>query len=134
MEIETIEIKTSKDKFFLQYLTLKRPVINTILTKINKEPTVLTDIPMQVLAELLWLHDKFINNTEDEKWSLVFSSESKEYIMEKMNMKEHHLNVYFSQLRRIKVLNGKKINKPFMVNAVDHDLSFKFVLNGHDGK
>ena len=49
-------------------------------------------------------------------------------------MEKHYLYVYFSQIRKIKVLNGKKINKLFIVNAVDHDLSFKFVLNGQDGK
>ena len=49
-------------------------------------------------------------------------------------MEKHYLYVYFTQLRKIKVLNGKKINKLFIVNAEDHDLSFKFVLNGQNGE
>jgi len=133
MTVESIEIKTTKEKFFQEYLLLKRPVINAILTKINGAPTVLNDIPMRVLAELLLIHDRYRTLSQEEKWIMVFSRESKELIMEKLEMKEHHLNVYFSQLRKIKILNGKKINKPFIISAEDHDLSFKFVLNGHDG-
>jgi len=134
MTVESIEIKTTKEKFFLEYLVLKRPVINAILTKINGHHVVLNDLPMRVLAELLLLNDKYSVLADDVKWTMVFSRESKEHIMKKLRMKEHHLNVYFSQLRKIRILNGKKINKPFIINAVDHDLSFKFVLNGQDGK
>jgi hypothetical protein len=130
MSIEVIPINTTKDKFFLEYLTLKRPVINVILTKINKRHTVLHDAPMYVLAELLWLHNEYSDLEENEKWSMIFSKNSKAKIRKKLKMPDHHLNVYFSQLRKMKILNGKKINKLFIINATDHDLSFKFVLNG----
>ena len=46
MKTETVEIVTSKEKFFLEYLTLKKPIINAILTKINRKKTTLSDRPM----------------------------------------------------------------------------------------
>ena len=134
MEVESIQINTTKEKFFLEYLTLKRPIINAMLTKINGRKTVLNDIPMRVLAELLFLNDKYNDLPDDKKWTVVFSPESREYIIKKLRMEKHYLYVYFTQLRKIKVLNGKKINKLFIVNAADHDLSFKFVLNGQNGE
>lgn len=136
MPIEVIPIKTTKDKFFLQYLVLKRPVIDIILTKINGRKTMLHDNQMYVLAELLWLYDKYLQDdgSDSSRWEKVFNRESKMHIMKKLKMKEHLLNVYFSQLRKMKILNGKKINKPFIINAVDHNLSFNFVLNGNNGE
>ena len=134
MSIENIEIKTTEDKFFLQYLTLKRPIINIILTKINHKPTFLHDIPMHVLAELLWLNHKYDILAEDEKWKKVFNKDSKGHITKKLNMTDHKLNVYFYQLRKIKILNGRKINRLFIVKALDHNLSFKFIFNGENGK
>ena len=94
----------------------------------------LHDIPMHVLAELLFLNDKYGLLPDDEKWSVIFSRESKDSIAKKLKMRVHYIDVYLSQLRKIKILNGKKINKLFIINAIDHNLSFKFVLNGQDGK
>ena len=82
MEVESIRINTTKEKFFLEYLTLKRPIINAMLTKINGRKTVLNDIPMRVLAELLFLNDKYNDLPDDKKWTVVFSPESREYIID----------------------------------------------------
>jgi len=105
MQIETIEIKTSKEKFFQEYLILKKPVIDAMLSKIHNKKTVLTDIPLRVLAQLLYYND---------------------------NMKEHHLNIYISQLRALKILDGKKIRPVFIIYAEEsRTLNFTFKLNGY---
>ena len=95
MEIESIQINTTKEKFFLQYLILKRPVINSILTKINGRKTVLNDIPMHVLAELLFLNDKYSDLSDDKKWAMIFSRESRDFLTKKLRMEKHYLYVYF---------------------------------------
>jgi len=132
MPTEKIEIKTSKEKFFLEYLILKKPVIDAVLSKINGKKTTLSDVPRTVLAQLLYYNDMYKDMEDEDKWALIFSKETKDKICESLKMKEHHLNIYLSQLRGIKVLHKKKINKPFIVysNTI-HNLNFTFKLNGH---
>ena len=133
MATESIEIKTTKEKFFLEYLILKKPVIDSILTKINGgKKTTLSDAPRRVLAQLLYYNDTFKDLTEEEKWGEVFSKVIKDQICEKLDMKEHHLNIYITQLRNLKILDGKTIRKLFIVYSSDmHSLNFKFSINGY---
>ena len=130
MELETIPIKTTKKNFFLEYLTLKRPVINAILTKINHKPVTLNDIPMRVFSELLYYNDKYSDMKDDERFRNVFSMKTKKEICERLEMENHHLDIYFSQLRNIGILKNKSISKPFIVYARDMSLNFKFIING----
>jgi hypothetical protein len=132
MQIETIEIVTTKDRFFKEYLILKKPIIDSILTKLNKKKTTLSDMPLRVLAQLLYYNNMYIALPEEQKWSNVFSKETKDKICTSLEMKEHHLNIYISQLRTIKILEGKTIRKIFIVYINDNrSLNFTFKLNGH---
>jgi len=132
MQTESVEIVTTKEKFFREYLILKKPIIESILWKINRKKTSLSDIPLQILAELLYYNDQYKDETEEIKWEIVFSRDVKLKIASKLGLKEHHLNNYLSQLRAIKVLDGKKIRSVFIVYPNDgRELSFKFQLNGH---
>jgi len=133
MHTETVEIVTTKEKFFLEYLTLKKPIIDAVLSRINGKKTRLSDVPLRVLAQLLFYNDLYRDQyTEDKKWDIVFSKDVRIIIRKKLDLKEHHLNNYITYLRSIKVLDGKKINKNFIVYAnEDRELSFKFKLNGH---
>ena len=132
MNTERIEIKTSKEKFFLEYLILKKPVIDSILSKLNGKKTTLSDIPRTVLAQLLYYNDMYKDLSEQEKWAMVFNKETKDKICDTLDMKEHHLNIYITQLRNIKILDKKKINNLFVIysNAI-HNLNFTFKLNGY---
>jgi|AntRauTorckE6833_2_1112554.scaffolds.fasta_scaffold06744_7 hypothetical protein len=130
METESIEIKTSKEKFFMEYLILKKPVIDAILSKINGQKTSLSEKPLKVFAQFLYYNDQLKNLPDDDRWSLLFSKEYKDKISESLSMKEHHINIYISQLRKLRIFNGKKINKPFIVYANDRTLNIKFSLNG----
>jgi len=132
MLLENIEINTSKEKFFLEYLILKKPVIDSILTKINKSKTTLSEKPMQVFAQLLFYNDMYKDMEEQQKWDKLFSKAIKDQICETLQMKEHHLNIYISQLRAIGMLHKKTIRKLFTLHPdVSHSLTFKFNLNGH---
>ena len=132
MQTESVEIVTTKEKFFREYLILKKPVIESILWKLNRRKTSLSDIPLQILAELLFYNDQYKDEPEDRKWGFVFSREIKLNIAKKLGLKEHHLNNYLSHLRAIKVLEGKTIRDIFIVYPNEgRELSFKFRLNGH---
>jgi len=129
---ESIEIKTSKEKFFLEYLILKKPIIDAILTRINGEKTTLSEVPMKVLAQLLYYNDMYKDLSEEDRLKKVFSKETKDQICEALDMKEHLINIHISSLRKIQVLLKKTINRPFLVYANDeHSLNFKFSINGH---
>lgn len=131
METESIEIKTSKEKFFMEYLILKKPVIDAMLSKINGQKTSLSDKPLRVLAQFLYYNDKLKDTPDETRWDILFSKEYKDKIGEALSMKEHHVNIYVSQLRKIHIFNGKKINKLFIVYANDRTLNIKFSLNGY---
>lgn len=132
MNQESIPINTTKEKFFNEYLILKKPIIDALLTRINGERTTLSDIPRNVFAQLLYFNDYYKDYPEQEKWKMVFSKNTKDVICDELDLKEHQLNGYLSQLRKLKILNGKTINRPFIVYpGGEHTISFKFNINGH---
>lgn len=132
MSVENIPIVTSKERFFLEYLTLKKPIIEAVLTKINRKKTSISEMPMRVLSQLLYYNDQFKDMDPEKKWESVFSRETRLEIMQKLGLKEHLLNTYITQLRTIKILDGRKIRDIFVVYANDKvQLSFIFKLNGH---
>lgn len=132
MQTESIEIVTTKEKFFREYLILKKPVIESILYKINRKKTSLSDMPLQILAELLYYNDQYKDESEERKWGIVFSRDVRMNIATKFELKEHQLNNYLSHLRTIGILEGKTIRNIFIVYPNEgRELSFKFRLNGH---
>lgn len=132
MHTEPIEIVTTKEKFFREYLILKKPVIESLLYRINRKKISLRDMPLQILAELLYYNDMYRDEPEEKKWGIVFSRDVRMKIAAKFNLKEHQLNNYLSHLRNIKILEGKTIRKHFLVYPDKGvELSFKFRLNGH---
>ena len=135
MFTENINITTTKERFFLEYLILKKPAIDSMLRQItgDKKAT-LSDKPMRVLAQLLYFNDQYKNTPEKERANYLFSREVKEQICSNLDMKEHHLNIYMSQLRHLGILDGKKIKPIFIVLADDRSLTFTFKLNGHTVK
>jgi hypothetical protein len=135
MHTETINITTTKEKFFLEYLILKKPAIDSMLRQLtgNRKAT-LSDKPMRVLAQLLYFNDQFKEIPESDRDIHIFSREVKEMICNNLHMKEHHLNIYMSQLRHLGIMDGKKIKPIFIILADDRSLTFTFKLNGHTVK
>ena len=138
-----IKIPTSKENFFLEYLIIMKPVLNSIIRKINngqvlrnKAPE-LYDMPMRVLAQLLYYHDKFRDQDDEMRSKMVFDYDTKQKIMEHLNISEDGLNSYFSQLRKIRILDGKSINKFFLVPLEGSKVNviFEFMIDEEpDGK
>ena len=78
-------------------MILKKPVIESILYKINRKKVSLSDIPLQILAELLYYNDQYKDEPEERKWDFVFSRPIKLSIANKLGLKEHHLNNYLKK-------------------------------------
>ena len=135
MHTENIDITTTKERFFLEYLILKKPAIDSMVKKLtgNRKAT-LSDKPMRVLAQLLYYNDQYKEVPEEERSQQLFSREVKEMICDNLNMKEHHLNIYMSQLRHLGILEGKSIKPIFVILADNRSLTFTFKLNGHSLK
>ena len=131
--VEEIIIPTTKEKFFLEYITLKKPVLDAILSKINKRKITLNNIPLKIYAYLLYSNDINGHLSDSSKWNKVFGRDTKKTICNMLDLKEHQLNNYFSMLRKMRILNGRTINKPFIIYSADTQLlSFRFNLNGHE--
>ena len=135
MHAENIDITTTKERFFLEYLILKKPAIDSMIKKLSGDrKATLSDKPMRVLAQLLYFNDQYREMPEDTRIQQLFSREVKEMICDNLKMKEHHLNIYMSQLRHLGILDGKKIKPIFVILADDRSLTFTFKLNGHSLK
>jgi hypothetical protein len=135
MHIENINITTTKERFFLEYLILKKPAIDAMCRQLtgDKKAT-LSDKPMRVLAQLLYFNDHYKDIPDQEREKYLFSREVKELMCTNLDMKEHHLNIYISQLRHLGILEGKMIKPIFVILADDRSLTFTFKLNGHSVK
>ena len=128
---EVLDIKTTKEKFFLEYLTLKKPLIEFIVSSMLGKHTKVPDKLLNVLALLLYYNDQYKELTEEERWKTIFHKDKRKEYIENLNITDSQLNTYFSMLRNYKILNGKSINKLFIIHPDNkYELTFKFSLNG----
>jgi len=122
---EVLEITTTSRNFFYEYLLLKKPVLEVILSKVNKKKIKLSPKILKVFSILLYYNS--INQNE------IINDRIREEIMKEIDINQSHLNTYISILRSIKLLNGNNINKPFVVYPnTGFELVFKFTINGHE--
>jgi len=134
---QVIPIPTNKDKFFLEYLMIKKPIFNSKLKQLNngqETPTkapVLNEMPMRVLAQLLYYNNEFKALPDNQRAKAIFDYDTKQKIMEKLHISEDNLNAYFSQLRKIRILDGKIINPYFIVypQSSTFEIVIKFDIN-----
>lgn len=124
---EVLEIKTTSKNFYYEYLLLKQPLLETILSKVNGKKITLSPKILKVFSILLYYNSLSENNSD------LINEIVKRDIMDQVNIKESHLNTYLSVLRNIKILNKNSINKPFMVYpGKEFQLTYRFILNGHE--
>jgi hypothetical protein len=127
---EVLQIKSTSHTFFQEYLTLKKPVIEAILSNVHKKKVTLNPKLLNVFALLLYFNHKYKDLEEDLKWEIIFSNTTKEYIMNELHISKMHLNTYLSILRSLKLLDGNKVNKLFIIYPNGgYDLTFKFTFN-----
>ena len=127
---EEIPINSSKAMFFLQYLTLKKPVIDSILKRLNENDAVaLHEVPLKILAKLLYYNDTYKETPEGERWEKIFSKEIRRQIQADLGINERLFNTHLSNLRKIGILNGRSINSHFLIYPEkDYALTYKFTL------
>jgi hypothetical protein len=137
LDRQVTNIPTTKEKFFLEYLMTRKPVIDSIIRKISNgqylrnKPPQLYEMPMRVLAKLLYYNDQYRDLPDADRWRKVFDYDTKLLIMEKLNISEDNLNSYFSQLRKIRILDGKTINDFFVIypKGNEFEITFKFRID-----
>ena len=128
---EVLDIKTTTEKFFGQYLILKKPVIEKMVSYLRKENTKIPMKALNVLSLLLYHNYIYRDVEEDEKWDRIFDGDHRRKYSDIMKITDSQLNTYFSFLRKCKIIEGKKINKPFVIYPdSEYELTFKFLLNG----
>jgi len=128
---ESIPVKTTEERFFIEYLIIKKPFLEIILSKVNKTKVVIHPKPLRVFALLLYYNYLYREYDDEIKWKMVFDYDTKVRIMETLDISEGQLNTYLSTLRNIKLLNGKSISKPFIFYPESgFELTFRFDFNG----
>jgi hypothetical protein len=133
MEIdnEVFNIDTTSEKFFDEYLMIKKPLLEYILSKLNNKPITLNPKLLHVFSLLLHYNNQYRNMENGDKWKIIFDNGTRKTIADKLNINLKHLNTYISILRNIKILNGKTINKPFIVYP-DNEFSLIYKFNIKD--
>lgn len=128
---ESIPVKTTEERFFIEYLIIKKPFLEIILSKVNKTKVVIHPKPLRVFALLLYYNYLYREYEDEIKWKMVFDYDTKVKIMETLDISEGQLNTYLSTLRTIKLLNKKSISKPFIFYPESgFELTFRFDFNG----
>ena len=130
---EVLQIATNTKSFFLEYLTLKKPVFEVMLQYINKKKINLHPKLLHVYALILYYNYLYRDQTEDMKWKMVFDYDTKVNIMKDIGITIEQLNTYISILRNIKLLKGKQISSPFIFYPESgFELTFKFEFKNNE--
>ena len=129
---KVIPINTNKNKFFLEYLRLYRPVIESILTKMCEEDIVLRNKELLVMASILFYYDKYGTLNDNDKYKLIFNYETRAEMRTDIGISEAYFNNSLTDLRRKKaLLDGDRINPIFLprLNGGSFELTFRFKIN-----
>jgi hypothetical protein len=130
---ETIVINTDKVSFFRNYVMIKKPVLESLLSQMNGRKIMLPNKIIDLIALMLFQFSISYDADGDnsELFNHLLSSGSRKLYSEKLNIKTTQLNIYISFMRKIGILSGNTINKYFIVypNGEEFDLTFKFKLN-----
>ena len=116
---EKFNYNCSLESFFTEYLRLKLPYINAVLSHIHGSDTRLNDNPLKVLAQLLFYNNRYKDLSEKARWKMVFDYDTKQEICKELRMPPSHLNSYLSQLRRLKIVKGRKIDEFYVIYPRD---------------
>lgn len=109
-------LKTTNEHFYKHYLQ----VLNGILK--------LTRTEQSVLAQFMDIKNSLdeTNLSEELKNSLLFSSDNRKNVQDKLNMSEHNLNNYIKMLRDKQMIIGESINPKIYIKKHDgSQISFK---------
>jgi len=124
---EILQLTTNSKRFFIEYLSLKKPILEVMLQMINKKKINLHPKLLHVFALILYYNNLYKDLPEDQKWKKVFDYDTKVQMMNEVGINEGHLNTYISILRNYHLLTGKQISLPFIFYPESgFELTFKF--------
>lgn len=134
MNEKTYEINVNLDNYYKNYLIINRPVIDSILTKINKKHTKITDKLMKMLERLLFynFHIAYKNPglNKSERWKLLMDTEIKQKICDDMGLKDiKRVNTHLSRLRKIGVIDSQGISDHFEIFPKDTKIIYKIQIH-----
>lgn len=111
-----IPVKTTKGKFFREYVELLNPVL-----RLRKRD-------LDVLSELLQYNNKLLKIPPKERWNLIFNYDAKLEMSTKLGMSRESFAMHLSNLRRKKVIIN---NKVIDMLCVDPGKQFNVEYNFH---
>ena len=83
----SVPIKTTKEKFFLEYVSLMKPYYEAFLTKDKKEEVRLPQLnQLKVIAYLMYYNYQFRDMEEDVRWVYIFDTEMRMRLRYKTGM------------------------------------------------
>ena len=133
MATETFNLSGDMLKFFGYYLTVKKPVFNKIISSYMGSKTNLTDVPLKILAYLLYLDHKINQEDpslrEEERWRIIDSKDYRDHIADKLGFQyRNRINNYFSKMRKMGIILDNGINNYFKVDPGDVSVTYKINL------
>lgn len=119
---KSVPIKTTKGKFFRQYLEL----LNPLLRLRGKE--------LDVLAEILYHNHKLKKIPEKHRWKLIFDYDTKAEICTKLHLSDASLNNNLSALRKKGIIKKNKVQNSFLIHPNNYcKLTFSFNITSENG-
>lgn len=124
MKVRKLKIKSDLKKLCRQYLILTKPF--------NKLRPKEIDVLSLLVHTYLTVRNKF--STDAEAWSYTFSRESREAILQELDMADYSLNNLISALRKKKAIINNTVPPHFMPEfsrgETEFSMVFQFSLNG----
>lgn len=136
MEERTYNINVSLENFYRNYLVINRPLIDSMLTKLNKKSIHITDKPLRLLERLLYYNFVIAYNNpklpKTERWKLIMDAKTKDKIAKDMGLTDKkRVNTYLSRLRSLGIIDSEGIAKPFEIFPKEQKITYKITINGN---
>jgi len=130
---ETYNLSGDLLKFFGYYLTVKRPIYNQIISRYTGEKTNFTDVPLKILAYLLYLdynlRQEDSSLSEKDRWKVIESKEYRSDIAQKLGFGyRNRINNYFSRMKKMGIISDEGINPLFRVEPQDMSVVYNIKL------
>ncbi len=120
--MKVLRIECDIENFYLKYLVLVNPMLH------------LGDTQIKIFAYLLYLNDKYNDIEESEREFLLFNTETKKALENKLNISRASLENHFSKLRKKGFVIGRKIAPQYHIRYETHrDLLFSFRVKEDEG-
>lgn len=115
-----INIKTTEEKFIRQLIELLKgvPPVSKLRPK-----------EIDVLCELIYQFNKYKSYPEEHKLAIIFNSNTRKEMRERINLNQDSFNNNISNLRKHKILDNYNRLHPFFNNLVfNNGFELKFIF------